>query len=370
MERDTPAPARKPLPATTDPDALLTRPSVIRLVLAVLVSLGTPGAGHVLIGRWRRGLIWFAAQLMTAMAWVYLPGALTLPILVAFLGLRLAPCVDVLVLGLRLNVVPRPGKALGMVLGYMAVGFMLQGLVRSQVVEMFKIPTGALMPTLQIGDHVLAEKLVHGLREPARGEVVVFEKPHDPERRTFVKRIVALGGDTVEVRCGVLHVDGQAVAQELVAAAYEHWDQDFYAGWTRKLGSRYRETLDGRSYEVLFLPARPALQQAGSEGAMDLDVNDFPHRHRPRFPELDGAAGGRFERAGAGDAADPCAPKMHYVVPEGHVFVLGDNRDFSSDSRVWGPVPVDSIKGKFKTIWWSSSEQEGIRWDRIGTSVQ
>ena len=136
------------------------------------------------------------------------------------------------------------------------------------------------------------------------------------------------------------------------------------------MGSRYREILDGRGYEVLFLPARPRWQQAGAEGASYLDGNDFPHLSGFRFPELDGAAGGRFERSGAGDAADPCAPRAHYVVPEAHVFVLGDTREFSSDSRVWGPVPVDSIKGKLAVIWWSTGpDQEGIRWHRIGTRV-
>jgi len=343
----------------------------LRRVLAVWLSLGTPGLGHFLIGRGRRGLVWFAAQMVILVVLVYLPGALTIPLLVTLLAMRPAVVVDVLVTGRGLNVVPRPGKALGMVLGMLALWGAIAGVLRSQVVEAFKIPAGAMIPTLEIGDHVFVEKLVHRLREPARGEVVVFEKPHDPERRTFVKRIVALGGDTVEVRCGVLHVNGEAAVQELVSSACTYWDQDFGEGWVEKACSRYRETLDGRRYELVFLPHRPTLQQAGSAGAMDSTPSDFPHRHGPRFVEIEGGAGGRFQRSGTGNADDLCAPRMHYVVPEGHVFVLGDNRDFSSDSRVWGPVPVDSIIGKVASIWWSNGpHQVGIRWSRIGTRVQ
>jgi signal peptidase I len=371
MERDTPTPALEPVPATTDPDALLTRPSGMWRLLAVLLSVVVPGAGHLLIGRVRRGLAWFAAQLLFSVLWAYVPAALAIPLLVAFLVMRLAPVVDVLVLGQRPGVVPRPGKALGMVLGMVAVGLVAAGVVRSQVIEAFRIPSGGMMPALEVGDHVLVEKLVHRLREPARGDVVVIEKPNDPQRRTFVKRIVALGGDTVEVRCGVVLVNGQVATQELVAPAYAYWDLEPGAGWTRRECSRYRETLAGRSYEVLFLPERPGWEQGGLEGAINSIGNDFPRPQQPGFLEIDGAAGGRFERTGAGDAENPCAARMHYVVPEQHVFVLGDNRDFSSDSRVWGPVPVDSILGTLELIWWSKGpDEEGIRWDRVGMRVQ
>jgi signal peptidase I len=373
MERDTSTPARQPLPATTDPDARLTTPSRERRALAALLGLSLPGLGHPLIGRWRRGLAWLLVHVLSALVMVHVAGVPFLVLLVTtFVAMRLAAAVDVLVIGRALGVVPRPGRALGMMLATLAIWYLLSGVLRTQVMEGFKVPAGSMMPTLAAGDHVFAEKLLYRLGAPARGDVVVFPRPGDPEQRQFVKRIVALGGDTLEVRCGVLHLDGEAVPQDLTAddSGCEYGELSFDGfgdtTWDSTRCSRYRETLAGRSYEIVFPPGRPHFLEGGH--ASHLVGTDFPAPGEPfGFPDTDSTPG-HTEPSAPGAGSGPCAPQLRYVVPAGHAFVMGDNRDNSSDSRRWGPVPVDTIVGKVTVIWWSSGER--VRWSRIGTRVR
>lgn len=374
MERDTSTPARTPLPATTDPDARLTTPSLQRRLLAALLGLSLPGLGHPLIGRWGRGLVWLLVHVLSALVMVHVAGAAFVVLLVTtFVAMRVAAAVDVLVLGRGLGMIPRPGKALGLMLATLAIWYLLSGVLRTQVMEAFKVPAGSMVPTLAIGDHVFADKLFYRLGAPARGDVVVFPRPGDPEQRQFVKRIAALGGDTVEVRCGVLHVNGEAAPQELVAddSSCEYTDASFDgfgdSTWDSTRCSRYREALAGRAYEIVFPPGRPHFLEGAH--ASHLTGSDFPFPGGPfRFPDTDSAPGHTEPSPGAGSG--PCAPQLRYVVPAGHAFVMGDNRDNSSDSRRWGPVPVDTIVGKVTVIWWSRGDPAGVRWSRIGTRVR
>jgi signal peptidase I len=284
------------------------------------------------------------------------------------------------------------------------IAVLIAVLLRAFVVEAFKIPSGSMIPTMEIGDHIFVNKFLYGVRipfvgvkffqyrKPERGEVIVFEKPRDKERRDFIKRIVALAGDRVEVRCGLLHVDGEPVERKLVLPEDTYWDTDQSGIWGQKVSSRYREALGDTSFETLYLPFRPGREaqlddggEAALQAAQELQGNDFPLRHGARFPEwetiprcpADGAGAGDvgcYEPARPGldpqtDPRGPCIPFRQYVVPEGHVFVMGDNREFSSDSRVWGPVPLENIKGKALFIWWSNNEKVGVQWDRIGKVV-
>lgn len=177
-------------------------------------------------------------------------------------------------------------------------------LLRSFLYEPFQIPSGSMIPTLRIGDFILVNKYSYGLRlpvtgtkvldigQPKRGDVVVFFPPND--ERYFIKRLVGLPGDKVEVRNGLLFVNGQEMKQ------VPHTDL----------------VPEDHSYTI-------QLEQLGEvRHAMQRNV-------RP----------GRYS--------------VHYsiTVPEGHYFMMGDNRDNSSDSRDWGPVPEENIVGKAVAVW-------------------
>jgi len=189
-------------------------------------------------------------------------------------------------------------------------------LIRTFVVEAFKIPSGSMLPTLQIGDHLLVNKFLYGprleipftpisfgrlpgLRAVQAGDVIVFAFPKDPSQN-FIKRVVAVAGQTVHVRGRELLIDGQ-----------------------------------------------PA---------------DDPHA---------------VHRSGGLTGPVNFGVRQEITVPEDHVFVMGDNRDASSDSREWGFVPVPSIKGRAFIIYWSwarddwslTSGAPWVRWERLGMLV-
>ncbi len=328
-------------------------------------------------------------------------------------------------------------------------------LLRAFVVEAFKIPSSSMIPTMEIGDHIFVNKFLYGiripytttkfleLRKPRRGEVIVFMNPCTPDK-DFIKRVVAVAGETVEVRCNRLYVDGVAVESDPIQEAgcsYDDYD-DQGNRWSRPDCSRYREHFGGESYTTLHGPDRPerdreldAARDAGTSryfhrddaGAGFHDDHDFPvlpepdamgrlrartGAQRPEMPHCPPklerrkpAALGHLEvlvsgadpnpswktwevdanalrdlglvqtketwpGTGLEEPADACGPRVRYRVPPGNVFVMGDNRQNSSDSRVWGPVPLENIKGKALFIWWSTSDPTGTRWPRIGEIVE
>ena len=203
-----------------------------------------------------------------------------------------------------------------------AVAVLIALFLRAFVVEAFKIPSGSMIPTLEVGDHIFVNKFIYGVRipwtnikfgqsyrKPRRGEVIVFIYPKDPDK-DFIKRIVAIEGDTVEVRDDVLYVNGKAVERQKIPGDCEYWDieEEETQSWGRKLCDRYRETIDGHSFVAFY------------------DRNSQPKS---------------FSQT---------------TVPAHNVFVMGDNRDHSADSRMWGFVPLELIKGKAMVIWWSQGE--------------
>lgn len=180
--------------------------------------------------------------------------------------------------------------------------------IRTFIVQAFKIPSGSMIPTLQIGDHILVNKLAYGIRvplwgqylvdfkKPQGGDVVVFVFPED-RSKDFIKRVIGVAGDVVEIRGKKVYINGEAV-------------QD-------------------------------------------------PHAH---FEGEDGAQGGVnfFVR-------DDYGPR---TVPENHIFVMGDNRDRSYDSRFWGFVDLDDVRGKAFLIYWSwDGNDRWVRWERIGDLI-
>jgi len=182
--------------------------------------------------------------------------------------------------------------------------------IRGFVVQAFKIPSGSMLPTLQIGDHLLVNRFIYGIRlpvtgallipigAPKHGDVIVFRFPKDPGT-DYIKRVIGLPGDTVEVRDKVVYINGEKAAD--------------------------------------------------------------PHAHFTDGLTPDAMKGPR----------DNFGPVR---VPEDHLFVMGDNRDSSYDSRFWGFVPDKNVLGKAFILYWSWDLQEdlvstarwqSIRWNRI-----
>lgn len=193
---------------------------------------------------------------------------------------------------------------------------------RAVIAEAYVIPSESMRPTFEIGDRVLVSKSTYGPRvpfttakiagdAPARGEIAVFLDPRNPLGTPLIKRIVAVAGDTIALEESRVYLNGKAVDRETLAKKC-----------TTLMGEHcrfYRETLGQRSYLVI-------------EASLDMGPADNMHPRK---------------------------------VPQGHVFVMGDNRDNSNDSRFWGFVPYSHLVGKARLRFWSRDSETGIRWDRL-----
>lgn len=184
-----------------------------------------------------------------------------------------------------------------------AVAIILALFIRAFVVQAFKIPSGSMKDTLLIGDHILVNKFIYGVKipftqqtlipitDPERGDIIVFKFPEDPDK-DFIKRVVGIEGDVIEIRDKMLFVNGKPM--------------------------KYPQAIFD-------------------------DSQVFPDALQPR---------------------DNFGP---VTVPPGHLFVMGDNRDHSYDSRFWGFVDLDAVKGKAFIIYWSWNKTDfDVRWNRIG----
>jgi signal peptidase I len=291
--------------------------------------------------------------------------------------------------------------------------------LRAFVIEAFKIPSSSMYPTLEIGDHIFVNKFIYGMRipwtnfklfhlqSPRRGEVIVFIYPCNPDR-DYIKRVVAVAGDSVEVRCNKLFVNHAEVVDDMIedGAKCQHEDQSESGGeWQVKRCSRYLEHVDGHDHDIYHEPMQPEHDLAVKRGEVAGTGHDFPelglrlagvNEHgasirntampncfrAPRDPTDPGPEPETIQQTygklvGSSHETGSCHEQLHYVVPDGHVFVMGDNRDNSNDSRVWGSVPIDNIKGEALFIWLSYKnfaltrpwDLSGIRWDRIGNFV-
>jgi signal peptidase I len=179
-------------------------------------------------------------------------------------------------------------------------------IIRAYIVQAFKIPSGSMIPTLLVGDHILVNKFIYGtkipftdkriliFRKPEKGDIIVFKYPEDP-RKDFIKRVIATGGDTVEERNKVVYVDGVRLSEPYA----HHYDNGL--------------------------------------------------------------------RPGGNDPRDNFGP---ITVPKNKIFVMGDNRDQSYDSRYWGFVDLKEVLGEAFIIYWSWDPDDWARFNRIGRLVQ
>lgn len=186
------------------------------------------------------------------------------------------------------------------------VAIIMALIIKAFIVQAFKIPSGSMIPTLKIGDHILVNKFIYGtkipftdriifsLKKPERGDIIVFKFPED-EKKDFIKRVIGLPGDVIEIKDKRVYVNGTFI-------------EESYAAHT--------------------------------------DTIVYPTGIQPR---------------------DNIGP---VVVPQDSYFVMGDNRDFSLDSRYWGFVKLNKIKGKAFVIYWSwDGEDQWVRWGRIGMLI-
>ncbi len=270
--------------------------------------------------------------------------------------------------------------------------------LRAFVIEAFKIPSSSMYPTLEIGDHIFVNKFIYGMRVPytntkffewrgpERGEVIVFIYPCNPDR-DYIKRVIATEGQSVEVRCNVVYVDGVAVPNKEIEDSSTCEFDDLPEGateWVPTRCSRYQETVGDRVYSTFQDPQRPARDREILAGTYTTSApHDFPPLGGGAFmPNCAQAANdaipgiektqtfGKLAETKKPTEATACQTQTHYIVPPHHVFVMGDNRFNSNDSRVWGSVPVDNIKGKAMFLWLSYGKHwYSIRWNRIGDFV-
>jgi len=348
-----------------------------------------------------------------------------------------------------------------------AVAFVLVfGFMRPFVVEAFKIPSASMENTLLIGDRILVAKFIYGIRipltdihildfhKPQRGDVFVFKPPSEAGRtQNFIKRIVGLPGDTIEVRRGKLYRNGDPVVPDedyvkrLMFSIDPRFQNELDNGntpenlrrvfanarsplsnnvtiSTQDKGSRWTMTDEGKETEYLIrkdktgyglnvyvsenarsrlktptrrrglqeYPFNSLLFSAKLEYQTDLDNGNISEELRQDFEqrriELSQGAIASVEKKDArwiitddgkeyyirkqNDGLDVCKPP--FTVPPGHVFAMGDNRDQSNDSRAWGPVPYENIKGQAFLKYWSWDSGAGwlnkVRFSRIGRPVR
>jgi len=202
-------------------------------------------------------------------------------------------------------------------------------LLRSFLVEPFKIPSGSMIPSLLVGDFILVNKYTYGIRlpvlnkkvievnQPQRGDVMVFRYPEDTTV-DYIKRIVGVPGDKVEYRNKQLSINGQPAALTALGA---YTVQE--TGLNSMRHELYTEKLGEHLHSIIINPSVPPLNL--------VQVHQFPGKENCTYNE-DGFA---------------C------TVPPGHYFMMGDNRDGSADSRYWGFVPEDNIVGKAFLIWFN-----------------
>jgi signal peptidase I len=293
----------------------------MRRTAAIVGSLILAPAGPIVLGHPKRAAASFAVELLGIA--LFVAGALwrvTALLLLAVLVLLLVR-VAMVRAAVRLPPVAQPPRAGRVVLLLLLLALfertVISG-VREHLVEAFRIPAASMIPTLQIGDHMFIDKRA---TSPRRGDVIVFRYPREPNKN-FIKRVIALGGDTVEWRDGFPLVNGRPLDHRDLDGDCRYSDyDDEHDRWEERTCRAFEESLDGRTWRVVT-------DRQPREGAWPL-----------------------------------------VRVPDGSYYVVGDNRDNSHDSRFFGTIPANHVKGTALYIYWSSGH-DGLAGERIGLAVR
>jgi signal peptidase I len=333
--------------------------------LAAFLSLYMPGLGQIYNGQGKKGL--FILLLAQPILWLTVvviilflhiaPLNIMVPMLIV-LGIYLYVPIEAFLTARRLGSY-YPLKSYNRWYVYLAVclvagfaGQALAALVRSSVIQTFKIPSGAMERTILVGDHIVVNKLLYRSAPPERFNIIVFQYPWEKER-DFIKRVIALPGDRVEIRNQQVFVNDQAL--------HEPYAQYMAARtWNRKFGP-------------LIVPKKGDIVEIRQDGYLYLNELKLHIPLGRYYPRDDGPAMTGFKVFYGSlfpigtTLAKPTGP---LVVQHDYYFTLGDNRDNSKDSRYWGFVEETLIKGKVTVIYWSWNRYalgvRKVRWGRIG----
>ncbi len=217
--------------------------------------------------------------------------------------------------------------------------FFIVLILRSFIFEPFRIPSQSMMSNLWVGDFILVNKFSYGVRlpvlnteifdsgKPKNGDVAVFRYPVNPAIN-FIKRVIGVPGDHVVYRNKLLYINDKPMLQQELGSY-----KGMGSGTKMNGASLKKEDLLGVKHDILLVPGKP----------------DLSHMYVPEF----------YNNG-----------YIDLVVPEGHYFVMGDNRDESHDSRFWGLVPEANLVGKAFMIWFNWDVGQGLYWERIGTSIE
>lgn len=213
-------------------------------------------------------------------------------------------------------------------------------IIRSFIIQPFRVPTGSLEPTVMPGDFILVSQFSYGLRfpvwgwkflplgEPRHGDIVVFHWPVDPSK-DFVKRVIGLPGDHISYINKVLYINDQEMSQKFI-----RYTKDTNGGnsgsWQVSVNE---EDFFGKKHQIYVCAVNPIENRSGC-----------PNSTMQNFYDV--------------------------VVPAGHYFMMGDNRDDSDDSRFWGFVPEENLVGKAFMVFLSwDAANNSVRWKRVGTGL-
>lgn len=289
------------------------------------------------------------------------------------------------------------------------VALLIALFLRANLFEPFKIPSGSMIPTLRVGDHIFVAKFIYGIRvpwsnepimawrKPGRGEVIVFVNPSPgpDEGIDFIKRVVAVPGDQVRLENNLVYINGEihgdtrivarAVPCQLAPGEKCDWtpliDEDEGRGFVGRRASEVRVTGEclcdyvleqSNGYTWLTQHVSPNVECVCNEPARDGLRRPTQHRLQNTADWPDPST--RWRRLLAGWGWDGKGHERRramaegqwaMTVPDHHVFVMGDNRDNSEDGRFWGLVPYANIRGKALFIWWAGDDVWGRIFRRV-----